>query len=142
MEFNHPCRQCHTPKYVPDECHNDIKIFCTFSLFIFGSVSIFIWYSLSLQAVDIWMHWSVTFVIFSLLQGALVNYIDSVQKKKQNKSLNSSCLSCKKSNVDQSQADDEPTRKLFKVNKHNINKISRILFPVVYLVFIIIYWVR
>ena len=88
------------------------------------------------------MHWSVTFVIFSLLQAALVNYIDGSKNKEQNKTRNSSCLCCNKSNVDLSQADDEPTRKLFKVDKHGINKISRILFPVVYLVFIIIYWIR
>ena len=103
-------------------------------------IYIFFWYLLSFQAVDIWMHISLTFVIFSLMQGALVNYID--RKDEQNKTASRSCLSCKKNKASPSQADNGTRGKLLKLDKHLINKISRILFPFLYLVFNIIYWMN
>ena len=84
------------------------------------------------------MHLNLTFVIFSLMQGALVNYID--RKNEQNNIPSRSCLSCKKNKTSLSQDDNGTREKLFKLDKHLINNISRILFPAAYLVFNIIYW--
>ena len=103
---------------------------------------ILVWYLFPFQAVDIWMHVSLTFVIFSLLQSVLVNYIDGGRKEEQNITRSRSCLLCNMNKVILSQADDGARGKLFKLDKHFINKISRVLFPIAYLVLNIFYWMN
>ena len=81
------------------------------------------------QAIDIWMFTGLSFVIASLLVGALVNYV-------------------RNSNTKEHSSDNSITRKRFNITKENgklyhsnINNVSKILFPVVYVIFNIVYWI-
>ena len=89
--------------------------------------------------MDVWILCGLAFVILSLLQGTLVNYID--RKDEQTKRISRSCLSCKKNKLNLSQF-DETKGTFFRFDKYEINKMSRFLFPVAYLIFNIIYWVN
>ena len=83
------------------------------------------------QAIDIWMLTGLSLVIASLLEGALVSYIETCNINNTD-NTNNSCLSCVKKKCTENEK-----RWL---NKSNVNKMSRTLFPLVYLVFVVIYW--
>ena len=90
------------------------------------------------QAVDVWSMGGLFFVIGSLLEGALANYIDKYEKEVKEWCARLSCFKHRQKEVTSLQNRD----RYYSLTKRNVNKVSRVIFPIAYGVFNAFYWVH
>ncbi|XP_074640095.1 glycine receptor subunit alpha-2-like [Tubulanus polymorphus] len=88
-----------------------------------------------IKAIDLWMMMCLLFVFFAMIESALVAFLSTV--KSQSDSGNDIQLSELKDGKQEQQSDD--SRQRLKIAK-KIDFFSRILFPVLFLLFVIIYF--
>ena len=86
---------------------------------------------INLQAIDIWMSVGLVSIIAALIDGALINNMDTMDTSD---TMDTATMDTKTNINIRSQS-----RGFF--TKCKLKRMSRVLFPVVYLVFNIIYWV-